>query len=300
MTVLIGILVSVLCVYAGVLAMLYFTQRSLMYFPGNHPHHAGRGRPAAGRRGHADHVRRRAHHRLARAAARRQAGHSLFPRQRRRVALSRRALTRLITDGIGIVAVEYRGYGGSAAARASAASSPTPKPVTPSPRRAIRRSRSCSGASRSAPASRSRWRRKNRSAASSWKRRSRRPRRSAPALLVVPVRLLMTDQFRSDQRIGKVTAPLLILHGVQGPHRPYRDGRADVRTRRQAQAYRAFPRRRPRRPRQNGALVAWRFLPGIWIRPSFRCRERRIPKCRVALCVVIKLQIPSRLGSTPE
>jgi fermentation-respiration switch protein FrsA (DUF1100 family) len=29
----------------------------------------------------------------------------------------------------------------------------------------------------------------------------------------VPVRLLMRDQFRSDQRIGSVTAPVLILHG---------------------------------------------------------------------------------------
>ena len=29
----------------------------------------------------------------------------------------------------------------------------------------------------------------------------------------LPVRLLMKDQFRSDQRIGKVTAPVLILHG---------------------------------------------------------------------------------------
>jgi fermentation-respiration switch protein FrsA (DUF1100 family) len=29
----------------------------------------------------------------------------------------------------------------------------------------------------------------------------------------VPVRLLMKDQFRSDLRIGKVTAPVLILHG---------------------------------------------------------------------------------------
>ena len=33
MTVLAAILVGLLCVYAGVLAMLYFTQRSLMYFP---------------------------------------------------------------------------------------------------------------------------------------------------------------------------------------------------------------------------------------------------------------------------
>jgi uncharacterized protein len=29
----------------------------------------------------------------------------------------------------------------------------------------------------------------------------------------VPVRLLMKDQFRSDQRISTVTAPLLLLHG---------------------------------------------------------------------------------------
>jgi uncharacterized protein len=31
---------------------------------------------------------------------------------------------------------------------------------------------------------------------------------------IFPVRLLMKDQFRSDERIGKVTAPLLILHGA--------------------------------------------------------------------------------------
>src|SRR5262245_36555625 len=31
----------------------------------------------------------------------------------------------------------------------------------------------------------------------------------------VPVRLLMKDQFRSDLRIGKVTAPVLVLHGAR-------------------------------------------------------------------------------------
>ena len=31
----------------------------------------------------------------------------------------------------------------------------------------------------------------------------------------IPVRLLMKDQFRSDERIGQVKAPLLILHGAQ-------------------------------------------------------------------------------------
>ena len=42
----------------------------------------------------------------------------------------------------------------------------------------------------------------------------------------VPVRLLMTDQFRSDARIGKVTAPLLILHGAKDQTVPYAMGRA--------------------------------------------------------------------------
>jgi fermentation-respiration switch protein FrsA (DUF1100 family) len=31
----------------------------------------------------------------------------------------------------------------------------------------------------------------------------------------LPVQLLMRDTFRSDARIGKVTAPLLILHGAR-------------------------------------------------------------------------------------
>src|SRR5436305_972006 len=29
----------------------------------------------------------------------------------------------------------------------------------------------------------------------------------------VPVRLLMKDQFRSDLRVGKTTAPVLVIHG---------------------------------------------------------------------------------------
>jgi uncharacterized protein len=36
--------------------------------------------------------------------------------------------------------------------------------------------------------------------------------------------LLMKDQFRSDERIGKVTAPLLILHGFQDQTVPYAMG----------------------------------------------------------------------------
>ena len=35
----------------------------------------------------------------------------------------------------------------------------------------------------------------------------------ARAYWYLPVRLLMRDPFRSDQRIGQVTVPLLVLHG---------------------------------------------------------------------------------------
>ncbi len=37
----------------------------------------------------------------------------------------------------------------------------------------------------------------------------------AAAFFFLPVRLLMKDQFRSDQRIGKIKVPLLIMHGAR-------------------------------------------------------------------------------------
>jgi uncharacterized protein len=40
----------------------------------------------------------------------------------------------------------------------------------------------------------------------------------------LPVRLLMKDQFRSDERIGKVRAPLMIMHGVQDRTVPFAMG----------------------------------------------------------------------------
>ena len=66
----------------------------------------------------------------------------------------------------------------------------------------------------------------------------------------IPVSLLMKDQFHSDRRIQKVTAPLLILHGVKDQRRALHNGRAPVRTRQQAEAHRAFPRRRTRQSRR--------------------------------------------------
>jgi fermentation-respiration switch protein FrsA (DUF1100 family) len=43
---------------------------------------------------------------------------------------------------------------------------------------------------------------------------------AASLLPFVPVRLLMRDQFRSDERIARVTVPLLIMHGTNDPAIP--------------------------------------------------------------------------------
>src|SRR5438445_4340978 len=43
-------------------------------------------------------------------------------------------------------------------------------------------------------------------------------------LRIVPVSLLMLDQFHSDRRIARVTVPLLIMHGANDPAIPLRFG----------------------------------------------------------------------------
>ena len=43
---------------------------------------------------------------------------------------------------------------------------------------------------------------------------------AASAFRFVPVRLLMRDHFHSDQRIARVTAPLLVMHGDADPDIP--------------------------------------------------------------------------------
>lgn len=47
---------------------------------------------------------------------------------------------------------------------------------------------------------------------------------AASTYFFVPVRLLMKDQFRSDERIGRVTAPVLVLHGERDDIVPIRFG----------------------------------------------------------------------------
>jgi uncharacterized protein len=223
--VLIGTAIAALCIYVGIATMLYVTQRSLMYFPDtNHvtPAQAGLAQAEEIALTAADGVGITAWH--------------VAPKDGKPVilyfhgnggALHYRVerFKKLIADGIGLVALEYRGFGGNggtpsehgliadaeaayafAAARypakqivlwgeslgsgvavALAAEKPVGRVILEAP-----------FTSTAAVASLRYW--------------------------YIPVRLLMKDQFHSDERIGKVTAPLLILHGFQDKTVPYAMG----------------------------------------------------------------------------
>jgi len=225
MTVLGWIAVIAVCCYVGMAAIVYLAQRSLMYFPDRtHVTPAAAGLPEATEvpLTASDGVQIRVWHVAP------QAGkpvilyfHGNGGALRYRVE----RFHRLITAGIGLVALEYRGYGGlagspseqglirdaeaayayaaahysvqqivvwgeslgSAVAVALAAEKPVDRVILEAP-----------FTSALAIAERRYW--------------------------YLPVRLLMKDQFRSDERIDKVTAPLLILHGVHDRVVPYAMG----------------------------------------------------------------------------
>ena len=211
--------------YAAVTAAVYLAQRSLMYFPDTaHVTPAQAGLPEAeevpltsadGTQIHIWHVAPRDNKPVI--VYFHGNGGSLPGRVDR--------FRRLIKDGIGLVGVEYRGYGGSsgspsetgliedaeagyafAAARypvpqivvwgeslgtgvavALAAEKPVGRVILEAP-----------FTSTEAVGARHYW--------------------------YLPVRFLMKDQFRSDERIGKVTAPLMIMHGVQDRTVPFAMG----------------------------------------------------------------------------
>jgi len=214
-----------LCLYAGVAAVLYLTQRSLMYFPETiHTMPAQAGLPEA------EEVP------LTASDGVRISAWYVAPQDGKPVVVyfhgnggalrySVPRFRKLIGAGIGLVALEYRGYGGNggspserglvadgeaaytfAAARypakqivlwgqslgsgvavAIAAENPVGRVILEAP-----------FTSAAAVASIRYW--------------------------YMPVRLLMKDQFHSDRRIRKVTAPLLILHGVHDRVVPYAMG----------------------------------------------------------------------------
>ena len=215
----------VLCLYVGFTALLYFTQRSLMYFPDtSHTMPAQAGLPRAEEvtltTSDGEHI-------FAWHVAPSDGKPVILYFHGNGGALRYRVarFDKLIADGIGLVAVEYRGYGGStgspsergliadaeagyafAAARYSvpqivvwgeslgtgvavalAAEKPVGRVILEAP-----------FTSAVAVGEKRYW--------------------------YIPVRLLMKDQFNSDERIAKVTAPLLILHGVKDQTVPFAEG----------------------------------------------------------------------------
>jgi uncharacterized protein len=214
-----------LCLYFGLAATMYFAQRSLMYFPDTaHVLPAAAGLPEAEEvpLTAADGVRIAAWH--------------VPPRDGKPVilyfhgnggALRFRVerFRRLVADSIGLVALEYRGYGGlagspsevgliadgEAAYRFAAARYPA--------RQVVLWGESLGSGVAVAVAAEHPVGRVILEA----------PFTSAVAVgarhyWYLPVSLLMKDQFRSDSRIGKVTAPLMIMHGVHDSVVPYAMG----------------------------------------------------------------------------
>lgn len=217
--------VIALCLYGGLAAMIYLAQRSLMYFPDR-----ARMTPAEAGLPEAEEVP------LTASDGAQIGAWNVPPRDgkpavvyfhgnggslRFRVPRFRK----LIDDGIGLIALEYRGYGGfagspseqgliadgEAAYRFAAAHYPTQQLVL--------WGESLGSAVAIAVAAEQPVGRVILEA----------PFTSAVELgaehyWYLPVRLLMKDQFRSDIRIGKVTAPLIIMHGVHDQTVPYAMG----------------------------------------------------------------------------
>jgi uncharacterized protein len=213
------------CLYAGSAAVLYVTQRSLMYFPDKiHTTPAQAGLPEAEEVSltASDGVQITAWY--------------VKPQDSKPVivyfhgnggALRNRVgrFKKLVGSGIGLVALEYRGYGGNAGSpsehgliadgEAAYAFAAARYPV----KQIVLWGESLGTGVAVAVAAEKPVDRVVLEA----------PFTSAAAVASIhywymPVRLLMKDQFHSDQRIGKVTASLLILHGVHDNVVPYAMG----------------------------------------------------------------------------
>jgi uncharacterized protein len=225
MTTLKGLLIAGVLGYGALLALMYLFQRSLMYFPD-----ATRHVPAAVGLPQAEEVR------LTSADGERLIAWHVPPRGAKPVvlyfqgnagALDLRAdrFRWLIADGTGLLALCYRGYGGStgkpsedglirdafAAYDFAAARYPAQRIVLwgeslgTGVAVALAAERQVGGVMLDAPFS---------SAADV----------GASAYPFVPVRWFMKDTFRSDLRIAKISAPLLVLHGERDRVVPIRFG----------------------------------------------------------------------------
>jgi uncharacterized protein len=219
------IAILLICLYIGFAAILYFAQRSMMYFPETiHTTPAAAGLPEAEEVAltASDGVNSLAWH--------------VPPRDRKPVifyfhgnggALRYRLerFHRLIGDGNGLVALEYRGYGGltgsptEAGLIADAEAAYTFAVARyPAQQLALWGESLGSGVAVALAAEKPVGR-----------LILEAPFTSAAAVGAIrywymPVGLLMKDQFRSDERIGKITVPVLILHGVKDRVVPFAMG----------------------------------------------------------------------------
>jgi fermentation-respiration switch protein FrsA (DUF1100 family) len=217
--------VIALSLYAALAVMIYFAQRSLMYFPDT-----ARVLPAAAGLPEAEEVPLTATDGVGIAAW------HVPPRDGKPVilyfhgnggALRFRVerFRRLIADGIGLLALEYRGYGGLAG-------SPSEEGLIADAQAAYRFAAAHYPAQQLVL-----WGESLGSGvaiAIAAERPVGRVILEAPFTSAVavgarhywylPVSLLMKDQFRSDRRIGKVTAPVMIMHGVHDHVVPYAMG----------------------------------------------------------------------------
>ena len=217
--------IVLVCLYVGLAAILYFSQRSMMYFPETvHTTPAQAGLPEA------QEVKLTASD-----GARITAWH-VAPHQGKPVilyfhgnggALRYRVerFRKLIAGGIGLIGVEYRGYGGSDGSPSEAgliADAEAGYAFAVSrywPQELVLWGESLGSGVAVALAAEKPVGRVILEA----------PFTSAAAVAAIsywymPVRLLMKDQFRSDERIGKITAPVLILHGLKDRTVPYAMG----------------------------------------------------------------------------
>jgi uncharacterized protein len=225
MTALIWIAVVFFCLYLGVAAILYFAQRSMMYFPETiHTSPAQAGLPEA------EEVT------LTTSDGERLVTWNVVPRGGKPVilyfhgnggALRHRVerFQKFVKDGVGLIAVEYRGYGGSSGSPSEAgliadgeaayAFAAAHYPA----RQIVLWGESLGTAVAVALAAEKPVGRVILEA----------PFTSAAAVAAthywyMPIALLMKDQFRSDELIGNVTAPVLILHGVHDHTVPFAMG----------------------------------------------------------------------------
>jgi fermentation-respiration switch protein FrsA (DUF1100 family) len=225
MTTLKTVLVVALAGYLGIVAIMYLAQRALMYFP-----YANRVAPAEAGFPQAEEVE------LKTADGLRLFAWTVPPKPGKPVvvyfhgnggSLAHRVgrFRRLVDDGTGLVALSYRGYGGSDG-------SPSEEGLITDARAAHDFARS-----RYPEAKIVLW---GESLGSGVAVALAAEREVAAVVLeapftsaadiafaaypFLPVSLLMKDQFRSDGRIGKVTAPVLIMHGVRDRVVPFRLG----------------------------------------------------------------------------